>query len=192
MKYKAKYYPTNEHDNEGIFHKHSNLIPKCESITPVHASTTTNYFCESALNYDNSKYFCSNREEANAWITFQIPPNVLVTNYSLTVPGFDNGGPRNFIVEGKKGDKNVVIDQVTNSGLNYSGAVLTRTIYPIDFYSEITLTMRNLSYGNGYEFRIMFFDVFGFFLGYPGTCCIRLSFHQIHLFTSILIFNIFS
>ena len=188
MKYKAKYYPANEQDNEGIFHKHPNIIPKCDSITPV----ANGYSCDVALNYDSNGYFCSNREDPFAWITFRIPPNVLVTNYSLTNPDFNNAGPRGFAVMGKKGDSNILIDNVTNSGLDYSRAILTRSVYPIDFYSEITLTMQTLSYLNRYEFRIMFFDVFGFFLGYPGTCCIQFSFHRIHLFTSILIFFTYS
>ena len=167
MRSRRKLLPINESDNKGLFYYHRNLHPTCESISVVE-----NKFCRYALDHNPSTYFCSNREDPNAWITITIPKNILITNYSLTNPTtISLYGPVNFTVTGKKGDQTVILDTVINSSLNTLSEVLTRPIKDVDFYSSLTLTQTSKSYSNGWEFRISTFDVFGYFLGDPPTCC---------------------
>ena len=161
------YSPYNSTDNIGILHNNKNIRVSCDSI----ATVTSYYHCKNSLDYSNqTNYFCSNREDPNAWITYFFPEHsITITNYSLKTPKITGScencgcGPNNFKVVGKIGDNSYPLDEVEESGLCEPETILTRQINRIDSYDSITITMTSKTNFDEYEFRIGDFDIFGIF-----------------------------
>ena len=162
------YSPENSEDNIGILHHNKRISVSCDSISVV----GNIYQCKYSLDYTNTGYyFCSNREDSNAWITYFFHDgNIAITNYSIKSPsftGFDGktygAGPKSFKVEGTFGRETYLLDEVKESTLKDPGSVQTRPISRVDSYDSIKITMTDTNTIGQKEFRIDDFDIFGIF-----------------------------
>ena len=165
------FYPNNNSDINGIIHKNHGINVICSNSS----QSASNSPCTNAISPETNFHFCSDNFLSEKWMTFTFQyHHIYTTQYSFQSPKTENWpswcAPRNWGMEGFKDVGWVVIDNITESGLDGFRQVITRGVSNSGPFSTFRIKINGLNYGNQRTLRIYKIDVFGV-LCKIGTLC---------------------
>ena len=187
MKQKYTFYPTDSHDIIGVIHK----FPHFEVTCHPSSQYSDDYKCENAITAFEDTHFCSGHSlEDKAFLEISLGTTLTITNYSVQATDVssrsDWQNPSAWELYGINGDKEELIDTVTNSGLKTSFIIKTFAVDKIGSFNKFKILLTTVYSGSGggeNVLRIQQIDFFGTILTDLKSCWkVPFRSHQGYLF----------